>query len=435
EAWLIDCVVTGNAVLDNSSDGGGAYGGAVEGCVIAGNTALGAASRGGGLAEATCSQSTLTSNQAIYGGGSFGGVLSNCTIDCNTAQFGGGGYDGTFYQCQLTGNTASNGGGLFEGAGYDCVFSNNATLGANGYGGGASQSELHRCRLLNNTAYQGGGARLCELYNCLLAANQADYGGGAASCDAVNCTVVNNDAVTFGGGAFWGTFRNSIVYYNTAFASHNCYESVCTNSCASPLPAGTNNITAAPGFADYAAGDFTLASDSDCIDRGTNQAWMVTGYDLDGNARLFNAIVDMGAYEFSNATLDSDGDGILDIYETDTGVYAGATDTGTDPLVADTDGDNMPDGDEVAAGTDPTDNASWLGMMAPVTLYDGGYVIAWQSASNRSYRVERATNMLTGFDAVIQTNIPATPYINTITDITASASSIYLYRVRTELEE
>ncbi len=55
---------------------------------------------------------------------------------------------------------------------------------------------------------------------------------------------------------------------------------------------------------------------------------------------------------------DDDGDGLLDAVETDTGTFVGPGDTGTDPLLADTDGDSYLDGDEVTAGSDPTDPAS-----------------------------------------------------------------------------
>jgi len=61
----------------------------------------------------------------------------------------------------------------------------------------------------------------------------------------------------------------------------------------------------------------------------------------------------------NNADLDDDGDGLLDINETNTGVYSSPVDTGTNPLVADTDGDGVNDGLEVAAGTDPLNNASF----------------------------------------------------------------------------
>ena len=55
---------------------------------------------------------------------------------------------------------------------------------------------------------------------------------------------------------------------------------------------------------------------------------------------------------------DTDGDGVLDIYETGTGVFVSETDTGTDPNVFDTDGDGWGDGAEVAAGANPNDASS-----------------------------------------------------------------------------
>jgi len=52
---------------------------------------------------------------------------------------------------------------------------------------------------------------------------------------------------------------------------------------------------------------------------------------------------------------DDDNDGILDIYETNTGTFVSPTDTGTNALIADTDGDGVNDGLEVEAGTNPND--------------------------------------------------------------------------------
>jgi len=48
---------------------------------------------------------------------------------------------------------------------------------------------------------------------------------------------------------------------------------------------------------------------------------------------------------------DLDGDRLDDCYETDTGVFVDASDTGTDPLNADTDEDGLDDGDEVLGTT------------------------------------------------------------------------------------
>lgn len=64
--------------------------------------------------------------------------------------------------------------------------------------------------------------------------------------------------------------------------------------------------------------------------------------------------------------LDSDGDGLLDAVETNTGVYASPTDTGSDPFDPDSDGDGYDDGDEVAAGSNPNDPTSTPAPPVPV---------------------------------------------------------------------
>ena len=56
--------------------------------------------------------------------------------------------------------------------------------------------------------------------------------------------------------------------------------------------------------------------------------------------------------------VDSDGDGLLDSLETNTGVWVSLTNTGTDPNKADTDGDSYPDGEEVEWGSNPNDSSS-----------------------------------------------------------------------------
>jgi hypothetical protein len=55
---------------------------------------------------------------------------------------------------------------------------------------------------------------------------------------------------------------------------------------------------------------------------------------------------------------DDDDDGLLDTVETNTGIYVSPSDTGTNPLNADTDGDGFDDGVEVTAGSDPNKASS-----------------------------------------------------------------------------
>ena len=61
----------------------------------------------------------------------------------------------------------------------------------------------------------------------------------------------------------------------------------------------------------------------------------------------------------ANSAIDTDGDGLLDSVETNTGTYVDENDTGTNPNNPDSDGDWVRDGDEVANGTDPTLSASF----------------------------------------------------------------------------
>jgi len=71
---------------------------------------------------------------------------------------------------------------------------------------------------------------------------------------------------------------------------------------------------------------------------------------------------------------DADGDGLPDAVETNTGVFVGSGDTGTDPNDADTDDDGVDDGEEVALGHDPTNPADFpvpsiLGYTATPVIY------------------------------------------------------------------
>jgi len=61
-----------------------------------------------------------------------------------------------------------------------------------------------------------------------------------------------------------------------------------------------------------------------------------------------------------DVSMDSDGDGLADFFETCTGIFVSATDTGTCPDVADTDGDGQDDAAELLAGTNPVDPQSFL---------------------------------------------------------------------------
>ncbi|MBU6171001.1 MAG: hypothetical protein KGQ87_05850, partial [Verrucomicrobia bacterium] len=79
----------------------------------------------------------------------------------------------------------------------------------------------------------------------------------------------------------------------------------------------------------------------------------------------------LGTIEIAN--VDTDKDGLLDYYETNTGTFVSATDTGTDPNKADSDIDGLNDGSEVTNyKTNPTDDDS-----DNDTLKDGAEVLTY----------------------------------------------------------
>src|SRR5262245_3252061 len=135
-----------------------------------------------------------------------------------------------------------------------------------------------------------------------------------------------------------------------------------------------NTTAAAPGavvmvslsFGTGNAGDF-LAVASTTAANTTFLRWMPVGAGATTRSWSFPLPRTAGTYEvrlFANnggtrlatsssivATglpcTDTDGDDICDSYETNTGVYLSPTNTGTNPNLADTDGDSLRDGDEV----------------------------------------------------------------------------------------
>ena len=256
------------------SSGGGALGGTLLDCVFTNNTA------------------------AKHGGGAYASKLTRCTLAANNAElFGGGGaYDCEMEDCVLFDNTAPDGGGAYRCSLTDCTLSGNT---AQEGGGGAYGCNLYSCTLTGNTARYGGGACDCEhLENCLLSGNTALEGGGAFKSTLANCTLSGNIASIAGGGIYSGTLVNCIVWGNTSgdnVSSNYVGSTSFSHSCAAPDPGGSN-IGTDPRFADAENGDFRLLLDSPCIDAGdTASAQGAT--DLDGNPRVLDAAVDMGAHE------------------------------------------------------------------------------------------------------------------------------------------
>ena len=269
------------------------------------------------------------------------GTLRNCLVTGNTAmphpdwafkveQGGGGVYaystNSIVTNCDLVANVASNNGGgayIFNGGQiWNSRILKNRSYNAS-FGGGGLKLEyalglgasVHNSIIAGNTASSAGGGVYLRgdtyVRNCLVVSNTAPSGGGVlvysvagdtSHLSLENCTIVSNASGVYKQQTGTNTFRNSILYYNGTynFADGTGGRYAFTNCCLTNAGVkGTGNITNAPQFAGFAAGDFRLAAGSPGVDAGLNQDWMAGAADVAGRPRLDRLvrIVDMGCYE------------------------------------------------------------------------------------------------------------------------------------------
>lgn len=338
---LINSRVTANVTPDvnegETTWDGAIYmtGGMVSNCLVVGNTAR----NGGGIfmtGNALVTDSTIISNRAgfawwehTYGGGIYmsGGTVRNSSVISNKNWFGrsddffgfGGGMyvaNGLVENVYVTGNDAvrpltgkGDSGGILQA------------------GGLIDRVTINYNVISNMTAAHAAGIRMTGgiLRNALIAGNQ---GGGLRlqGGTAVNVTIVGNQGEAYGGiYQVGGSVENSIAWHNQNtdpdadpdFAG-SITNAIFTSSYALPHdPAGTGNLTNAPGFRDSGSGigrsltggDFRLMHFSSNIDTGVNQPWMADAVCLDGLPRIIKGwlhkaippelyAVDRGAYEF-----------------------------------------------------------------------------------------------------------------------------------------
>lgn len=320
-------------------------------CVVTGFTfryARALSGSGGGI-NGNGSRATIRKNsfENNYGAMS-GGALAHChgLIELNlfsgnsSRQFGGALFncDGTIQHNRFVGNysygsgDSGTGGALAE---CDGTIQNNfITANLAKINGGAlagCKGSIRNNTIWDNVAQQRGGA----LYNCAglffnntVSRNRASHAGAMADCTAfvANCIVWDNP-----------TTVGLQAVENSRPPVFSCFENWPDD--------GRGNLSRNPRFVNPSEGDFRLQSSSPCLDAG-NTYYLPQEYlvDMNGNGRLAGRAVDMGSHEYGSV-LDSDGDLLPDVNELL---------RKTDPLLPDTDGDGLWDGAEVLRGTDPT---------------------------------------------------------------------------------
>ena len=358
---------------------------------------------------------------AIYG---FSVTAEDCDFEGNGSSEGGGAATvnaaSAFRGCRFVDNhTADDGGAvnlICEAGGStleSCRFESNH----GGRGGGAVMiwsyhnliptTRVVRCEFVWNEAGSGGAVSVhspCVIENSLFKNNWGYPEGAAlsvesAGCILNNCTITDHDqcAAVYASNATLNLVNN-IGWYN--YDSPTLVDSVssavrATNCCIEGTsPPGSGNISVDPQFV---CDGWHISTNSPCLDAGLDLAGMDSQTDLDGQARIYGGTVDIGADErgapgTNPDEIDTDGDGLTDLYEIcagldpddpdmdDDGLSDGEeinlSDTnpfdfdsdddgfsdgdeyrnyGTNPNDADTDDDDMPDGWEVGHGLNPSD--------------------------------------------------------------------------------
>lgn len=262
----------------------------------------------------------FSDNEAKYGGAlhirNSTIMVSNTLFSNNYCQYSGGavrchsGGESVFTNCQFTGNSSDSGSPVLycyqaDPIFINCIITNNTAVGSGGALGLDNGSPtLIGCVIANNTTAGSGGAISLStncapvITNCTLADNQAEYGGAlnlnfTSHPVLVNCILWGNSASEDGQQVY---IANSLStadfdYCNVQGGSAGFTGSAFTGQY-------TNNLDADPAF--DPALPYRLQQSSPCINAGRpdTTGLMLPAYDPDGNERLLDGTVDMGAYEF-----------------------------------------------------------------------------------------------------------------------------------------
>ena len=257
-----------------------------------------------------------------YGGGIFlidcqGALISGNLVTGNRSANCGGGIYSRLSCPVIEGNVIRGNEAAKFGGAITCSYSSSSSVVSNllcdnraGQCGGGLASYNSRPSIRNNTIFgniavmRGGGIYLwlsngAEVINNTLCENLADMGGGFA-CDGASTTIVNS--IIYGNDARVG--RQILVGSDSDPSEITGLHCNIEGGPASVVKGtnclfveGAGLLDADPVFADSDDGDFHLSYTSPCRDAGC-QVNSLPSEDFEGDARVVNGVVDVGADEF-----------------------------------------------------------------------------------------------------------------------------------------
>lgn len=280
----------------------------------------------------------------IYCGYGSNAIITNCIISFNT--FTVVGYGGGIY-CYKSSPIITN-----------CIITDNSAVGSGRHGGGiccwgdqdvGGDALVANCIISGNSAGHRGGGLYAYwsspiFVNCTVIGNKALEGGGIGSFresnpQVINCIVRDNIAPDGNQLALINTRRVWPTAIGTEMTvsfsdieggqEQACIDTGCT------LHWGDGNINIDPNFVDpgcwndantpvdpnddfFITGNYHLLPISGCADAGDNSSVPPESTtDIDGEQRIFNDKVDMGADEVATNLADFNIDGIVDYIDLD----------------------------------------------------------------------------------------------------------------------
>lgn len=284
----------GAGALDLWGTNGGTGSASVDNCVFEGNI--------GGECGA------LWIGNAHNGGADMEFSVSNCIFQSNEATISGA--------IRVTCDDDSQNNVTID----DCDFNENTSTEAGGAlwigGGGNSNVQLNRCTITGNESPKGGAIYLrgneaetsqVLIENSLIANNNSDAGAIFAdtlsALNLLNCTVVENQANGIEIDNESNLTQQNTILYNPGFTEYQTLTNEVTTTSNGGNIIFDNSMDGLLLSTDQANTDPLLTSDyhpdteSPCIDMGVNMGNLAE-FDLAGNPRVCESVVDIGAYEF-----------------------------------------------------------------------------------------------------------------------------------------